>query len=280
MNTQPAEMKKMNDSVAKRNLPQTNSLRRVKNCLTVFDGTALKNLKSIELMSRYDTKYIFHIDKLPYIFENLKQYYEILEIANRRSFKYESMYYDTDDYFFYHQHHNERPNRYKIRCRRYLDSGGCFFEVKYKNNKEKTIKNRYQLKDKNFRRGLSDESKNFAINHIHKNEQPVISKISPKLRVDYNRITLVNQQQKERLTIDINLTYIGKDLNTYRMNNLIIAELKQGCFSPDSPSVRCFRDLKIFPTNFSKYCIGIAITENNVKKNRFKKKLLTLEKFA
>ena len=49
--------------------------------------------------------FIFHKDKLKNVLDYLSKHYEILEIDNKRFFKYENLYFDTDDYFFYHQHH-------------------------------------------------------------------------------------------------------------------------------------------------------------------------------
>ncbi|MCU0822242.1 MAG: polyphosphate polymerase domain-containing protein [Spirochaetes bacterium] len=253
-------------------------MNQIKNHLSIFKAIGLENLNSIELLKRHDTKYIFHRDKLPSVFKYLNQYYNILEIDGKRIFKYENMYYDTDDYFFYHQHHNQRINRYKVRLRRYIDSDKCYLELKFKNNKGKTIKNRLLLKDKNFNSELSEESKIFAGNYILDNDEIILDKIRPKLLVDFYRITLAGQSIKERITFDINLTYTDRYSNTFKLNNLIIAELKQENFSMNSPFIKCFRELRFSPMQFSKYCMGIALTEKNVKSNRFKKKLLTLQK--
>ena len=72
----------------------------------------------------------------------LARQYEVLEIDNKRFFKYQNLYFDTDDFFFYHQHHNRNLSRYKVRFRRYVDTNQCYFEVKHKNNKRKTLKSR------------------------------------------------------------------------------------------------------------------------------------------
>ena len=45
----------------------------------------------------------------------------------------------------YHDHHNGKLNRYKVRRRRYIDTDTEFLEVKLKNNKKRTIKSRIKL---------------------------------------------------------------------------------------------------------------------------------------
>ena len=60
--------------------------------------------------------------------------YDILEIQGMRTFSYENVYFDTVDYFFYHQHLNQEKNRTKIRTRKYVDSHLDFVEYKQKIN--------------------------------------------------------------------------------------------------------------------------------------------------
>ena len=86
-------------------------MNQMENDLTPFNATSLIDIETIKLMKRYDTKFIFHRDKLQSVFDYLRPDYQVLEINNKRSFLYENLYYDTDDYFFYHQHHNQRVNR-------------------------------------------------------------------------------------------------------------------------------------------------------------------------
>jgi len=241
-----------------------------------FQKIDLDSLNTIKLMKRYDTKFIFHKDKLKYVFDYLYKNYQILEIDKNRAFRYENLYYDTDDRFFYNQHHNRKLNRYKLRCRKYIETNQCYFEIKFKNNKKKTIKTRLLLADNNISSELSEESKEFARKYISTFNGDILDKINPSLWISFNRITLANLSNKERLTFDINLTYTDKRSNSRKINSLIIAELKSEKVSMNSPFFQYLKELRISPSTFSKYCIGIAITEDNIKTNRFKGKLLTL----
>jgi hypothetical protein len=254
-------------------------MNQIENDLAAFQATSLTDIETIKLMKRYDTKFVFHRDKLQSVFDYLRPHYQVLEIDQKRSFRYENLYYDTADHFFYHQHHNQRVNRYKLRCRKYIESNHCFCEVKFKNNKKKTIKTRILLDDKNIHHELLDESREFARKSILIDSGDIVDKVGPALWIGFNRITFANVINKERLTFDINLTYTGINANSCKINNLIIAELKSEHASLNSSFCQYLKYLEIFPTKFSKYCMGIALTEKNIKCNRFKKKLLKLNKY-
>jgi hypothetical protein len=108
---------------------------------------SLEEMDGVKLMNRTDTKFTFSISVLPEIFQNLSQFYDVLEIYNKRIHEYKSLYFDTKKRKFYYDHHNQRVNRFKVRFREYVDSGLTFLEVKRKNNKGKTIKKRLKVKD-------------------------------------------------------------------------------------------------------------------------------------
>lgn len=255
-------------------------MRRIEHTLACFHPTTLEELSVIKLLKRYDTKFVFHRDKVAAIFDVLSRDFKILEIGNNRSFTYETIYYDTDDYFFYHQHHNRKLNRYKIRCRRYRQSNQCYFEVKFKNNRRETIKSRLLLRNGAVYSNLSEESKTFAKKRMVVGDNRIVDIVTPKLKVLYNRITLANRKDKERLTFDMDLTYIDRKDIRHRIDNLIIAELKSERNSLNSNLYQYLKGLGILPAKFSKYCMGIAVTERNVKCNRFKKKITGLKKFS
>ncbi|MBK7667230.1 MAG: VTC domain-containing protein [Sphingobacteriaceae bacterium] len=48
----------------------------------------------------------------------------------------------------------------------------------------------------------------------------------PNIWINYKRITLVNNANAERVTIDTELEFINKDFKK-KMDNLVIAEVKQ-----------------------------------------------------
>jgi hypothetical protein len=262
-------------------LGNVNSVRymeQMKCYLTGFRTIDLKCMEAIKLMRRYDRKFIFHRDRLLTVLSFLKQNHQVLEIADNNIFTYDNLYYDTDDHFFYNQHHNKRMNRYKLRCRKYIDTDQCFFEIKFKDNKKKTIKNRFMLGNDISGNELPERSREFVYTTVLANGGKFIDKgIIPSLRIRFNRVTFADLVHKERLTFDMNLTYTDMRCNSKRIGNLIIAELKSENPSTSSPFFQYLKNIRIAPTGFSKYCMGIAFMEKDIKYNRFKGKLSKLE---
>lgn len=247
--------------------------------LATFNTTDLNGLKSIGLMKRFDTKFVFKQNMLPFVIDHLQRNYAILEMNGKRAFDYLTLYYDTEDMFFYRQHHDQRVNRYKVRCRNYIDTGKCYLEVKFKNNKKKTIKTRQLLEDHYITPELSETSKTFARNCFFNGNQQRIDAMRPVLWVAYKRMTFANPSDQERITIDVNLRFNGNNRDI-RLDHLVIAELKKACSSKKSEFFRLLKNLNILPTKFSKYCMGIVLTENDIKSNRFKQKIRQINKLA
>ena len=107
-----------------------------------------------------------------------------------------------------------------------------------------------------------------------------ISIILPSHLRSFDRITLVNKKKTERLTIDMNLNF----LNTYTgitksLEKLAVIELKRDGLVY-SPVLEMLRTLRILPMGFSKYCIGSAITNLALKRNRILPKLRQIEKIS
>jgi len=99
-------------------------------------------MESVALMNRTDTKFVFRADRLPDFLNSIKSEYRILNINDKRASKYETLYFDTPDFKLYKEHHRGKASMYKVRHRIYVDSQLHYFEIKFKNNKGRTIKNR------------------------------------------------------------------------------------------------------------------------------------------
>jgi signal recognition particle subunit SEC65 len=236
-----------------------------------FPIIKLEEMDRTKLMDRVDTKFAFHRDSLPEIIKELKEYFHVLEVEGKRISQYESLYFDKNAFDFYNDHHNNRNHRFKVRFRKYVDSGLNFLEVKEK-RKGRMIKRRIPVKK--FEHELSDSSKSF-VEQLLSDED----KLEPKLWNQYQRITLVNKNLNERLTFDINLEFKwGKEEKKFP--SLVIAELKQERKNRNSPFYKLMRSKRIRPYRISKYCIGAIelYDTKNLKYNRFKKKLLKLKK--
>ena len=227
-------------------------------------------MDSVKLMDRTDTKFLFRIGQLPSILEEIKSDYRILDVNGLRASKYETLYFDTENHDLYLRHQCGKMNRYKVRQRKYVESNLHFFEVKFKNNRGRTVKERVKRKEFEFTvRGKAEK----LLREISPLEP---ENLKPVLWVNYTRITLVNKFSKERLTLDINLEYKKGD-DRKLLDKLVIAEVKQEKASP-SRFIRVVRSKGIREGGISKYCFGIIFMNENIRKNNFKPKLIKLNK--
>ena len=238
--------------------------------LNKFETITLSEMDDVKLMSRTDTKFVFNFSRLPEFLEKLSQFYRVLSIDGNLIHDYKSLYFDTEDRKFYIEHHNRRVNRNKIRFREYVGSGLTFLEIKLKNNKGKTIKKRIKVDS------ISEE--------ITEQQQKYIDKIvgypievSAKQWINFSRVTFVHKTQKERLTMDVNLTFNNKK-DEGDLKNIVIAEVKQERMSRSSDFMRIAKEMSILPMRLSKYCMSTLSLNPELKKNRFKEKQLFINK--
>ena len=102
--------------------------------------------------------------------------------------------------------------------------------------------------------------------------------LTEQLENRFDRITLVNKARTERLTIDTNLRFNNIATGQKRdMGDIVIIELKRDGNQP-SPILGKLCDLHIHPHGFSKYCIGSALTNDSLRRNRIKPRLRSIQK--
>jgi hypothetical protein len=158
--------------------------------------------------------------------------------------------------------------------RTYEDTKITFLEVKNKNNHKRTNKKRIEVRAVD---SLHDEQER-VIPFLGKHAWYTLDSIRPVIENRFNRITLVNFGKTERLTIDFNLQFHHlKSDGRHRLQRVAVIELKRDG-NVYSPVCNLLRDIHVHPTGFSKCCIGMALTDPDLKQNNFKPKLRHLEK--
>ncbi len=238
--------------------------------LNSFETVGLQSVNKVAAQFRFDTKFLLSNDALHPLLNFFNKTFSILEIAGQRKHFYDTVYFDTPDFKLYHDHHNGKTNRMKVRIRKYATTGEIFFEVKHKLKGFQTGKLRLPRQKMMFE--ISNEEWN-AIKSRDKN----IHGLEKKLTTTFNRITLSNNAAEERITIDTDICF-----NNFSSEKLLpgvaIVEVKHT--QPHiSETVRNAMKLSgAQESSFSKYAIGVALLEKNIKKNLFKPTLLQLQK--
>lgn len=234
----------------------------------------LEEMSSIRLMNRTDTKFVTNKEKLVQLLELAQGKYYAQFHNDSRIANYMTTYWDTEQHDFYMEHHNGHAPRQKVRVRTYMDNDLTFLEIKTKNNHGRTKKKRVEVPSQE----LTAENGNDEF--LQKLTHRSLKDIHPTVQNRFQRITLVNYDKTERLTIDYNVQFhnfeTDKDADT---GNIVIIELKRDG-NVFSPVLSILRHLRIKPSGFSKYCIGSVMTNKNLKQNLFKKKLRKFKKIS
>jgi len=237
-----------------------------------FSGISLKEMDAVSFMTRVDSKYLFPVNMLGTVLPGLAGDYKVLEINSQREFRYITVYFDTPDYKFYNQHQTGKMERDKVRLRTYETNSLTYLEVKHKTNKGRTVKSRIRS---NNTSPLDDaRSQHFLQEKIAGAPEllhPVITSL-------FTRITLINNNLSERVTVDFNIAYTNSDGSKIELPNIAVAEIKRDRVSGRSVFQSILKNNGIRQTGFSKYCLGAAILNGVSRKNNVKPILLKLKK--
>lgn len=242
----------------------------MQNVIDIFDGISLEQMDRVTLMNRTDRKFWFNISHLEELLNDIKDDYYILEINGERNLPYSTTYYDTNDDHMYLSHHRGKLNRFKIRRRNYISTDCSFLEVKFKNNRGRTIKERV--------------STSYSNPSFESNEGEFIATKSPyncedlhKVLVNgFRRLMLVSKQMNERCTIDQELAFESNGVGI-KLDQLVIVEVKSEGRAK-SKIIEAMSKRRLKPAGFSKYCMGRSITDSSLKKNAFKFKHRQIER--
>ncbi len=243
-----------------------------------FPHISLKDTRSVGLLNRVDTKYIFHCSALPEILGLCTREYFITTESGQSRFPYYTIYFDTPAYTMFLAHHNGLGHRYKLRLREYVGFTTVYAEIKEK-FKGKTNKHRILVTNHGtLDTCLYNRSKKREIDDFTRLYLPYDPEVlSQTLSIRFTRMTLVHTTKSERITIDTHLAYsMGR--NHVNLPNLVVAEIKHQGAVPHQQFSHILHDLRIYPTRFSKYCMGMIHIDPSLKYNRFKNTLLQLER--
>jgi VTC domain len=237
--------------------------------IEAFAPVGLDQLGKADLMSRVDRKYYFPLHFLPNILNAIQDDYLMLEVNGVRLNTYKTLYFDTEKLDCFVQHHRGNGHRYKVRHRTYVESKLGFLEVKLKNNKGRTIKDRIRLLEPQLLMGQSSE-------FVESKTPFHTSDLRPSIWVEYQRLTLVGKHHPERVTLDLHLTF-SNETQKKSFPDIVIAEVKQDR-QGTSPFVKLMQKHHLRPGGISKYCFGIMSLFPDIKSNHFKNKLHLLKK--
>lgn len=249
--------------------------------LQKFDSLTLTELNAqASYLKRIDRKFLLTLEQFHDFLEYLKNDFQVLEICGKKVFSYDNVYMDTEDYLFYSQHQNKLKSRTKVRTRLYTDSHLAFFEYKQKINWV-TQKYRYEFPCEEH--GTMTKWKTRFFEWVWQSMyswDTKTPKIYPALKTAYKRITLVEKQWWERLTVDFNIKTLDlRDTHAEKIHlkNLVIVESKS--LAEECRSLEVMKKLWIpQASSCSKYSLWVVYAWLAEKYSTFKKTIEEIEK--
>ena len=244
--------------------------------LSAFSPVSLAEMDAVRLMNRIDTKYVTSEATLLRLLEDAAAAgYRVLETEGERIALYDSIYFDTPSLKMFYDHRNKRLVRQKVRTRCYRNSGVTFLEIKRKSNKGRTKKKRTALPESEWADFRGDAA---AAAYLAAHSAYTAAELEPILETCFRRITLVNPEMTERMTIDSCLCFknfrTGKEAS---LRDAVIIERKQDGRAA-SPMKGLLLHRRIHPLRVSKYCLAVTLTDPSVIPGRFKLKVRAIEK--
>ena len=229
-----------------------------------------------DVLARLESKYILTADELADLLNGARSGFDVLEIDGRREFGYQTRYFDDEQRSCYHAHRQGRRRRWKVRARRYVETGTCCTEIKMRGSRGLTIKRRLPSPAEclDALDGAALEGVRAAHREFYGAD--IETRLLPALDVRYRRITLSARHEPTRITIDFDLACTAGDVTCRSGSGVLIVEVKsslrRNCSRP------LFSRLKRHPVKrLSKYCVGMAGTGSVARINRFKQVMRRLE---
>jgi hypothetical protein len=227
---------------------------------------SLKELNNLaELQTRVDRKYFVPAELFHQLIARLADEMQVLEIDGRRTFGYESFYFDTPQLSTYRAHLQRRRQRFKARTRTYTDTGLCMFEVKLTGARGETVKQRVPHPQE-LRAELTDD----ALNHLGSTlrdayHQDLPAGLRPTLVTSYRRTTFVSRTGEARLTCDVGLVCGDVEHEVRDTGTHVLVESKSA--GRGSAPDRILRELGVRPAKVSKYCVAVAALHPELPSN-------------
>lgn len=219
------------------------------------------------MLTRVDRKYLVEPARWAEVMESLDLPLRVLQIDGRRSFRYESVYFDTADLRMYRDAAHRRPRRTKVRTRRYVDTGGLAIEVKERSASGSTVKTRMFLEEGATGDRLTPEAAAFVDGFPRLTG--LGATLRPSLTTTYRRTTLVTPDG--RLTVDSGVAARDAESRSVSYDDRLIVETKVERHAGEVDRALWARGIR--PARVSKYCTSMAALRPDLPANRWARTL-------
>ena len=161
--------------------------------------TSLDAMEAVQLMRRFDTKYVLPESWLPDLFATMAPHAHVLEVAGQVECRYDNLYFELPGEQFLQDHLRGKARRMKVRSRTYGSNGLTFLEVKERIPGGRTEKHRMACQE-GVSSSLTEPQFQFLEDHVDRARE-----LEARLNGAFLRTTLVDFDRRERVTIDRSL---------------------------------------------------------------------------
>lgn len=219
-----------------------------------------------ELRRRIDTKFVLSPRAAAEFAARLCGTHTVLTAGDELIATYRTLYFDTPDLQFFHEHRRGRRIRHKARIRHYPDRGLSMLEVKTRRSEMLTTKT-WRAHDYG-RDELSADDAGFVALHTGTD-----AALLPRVSTHFRRLTLLGIERDERVTIDLELC-VERDGTRIPIEDVAIVEVKQWPFRRDTLALSALRAEGHRPSVVSKYCTSVAMTHPELRRNTLRERTL------
>ena len=233
--------------------------------IATLPTTDLGALDAVQLMRRFDTKYVVPETWLPDLIASMGDYAHVLSVDGEAECRYDNLYYELPGDRFLQDHLRGKARRMKIRKRHYTSNDLAFLEVKERLPGGRTVKERIATSS-NISQPLSAEEVAFLGTRLRNAEELI-----PRLSGGFYRTTVVDFERRERVTVDrsLNASILGEP-DAALLKGLAIIEVKQPRPDRYSPIQRWLRSQNQRKgiigrkTSMSKYTVARLARDGNI----------------
>jgi hypothetical protein len=238
---------------------------RLTAAIAALPTTELGALNAVQLMRRFDTKYVVPETWLPQLMESMSGHAHVLSVEGDVECRYDNLYFELPGDRFLQDHLRGKARRMKVRKRRYASNNMAFLEVKERLPGGRTEKERIAT-GHGLSSSLSADEQAFLTSRVRHSED-----LMPSLSGGFYRTTLVDFDRNERVTVDrtLNAAAMGGE-DAPLLQGLAVIEVKQprpDRYSPIQLWLRSLNDRKGIigrETSMSKYTVARLARDGNI----------------
>ena len=214
------------------------------------------------LLGRIDSKFSLDRGQVTQLLRALAPSHLLLRSAGRPAASYVTLYFDTADRRFLHDHLRGRRPRHKLRIRHYADRKLSMLEIKVRTPGDRTEK---QQRPRPYgTSGLSVGEQQWAAG-----ETGETGSMELTAWTSCQRLTLLGRDSNERITIDLNVA-LGTAGGARVLRDAALVELKREHRTDDSPALRALRESGARGVRLSKYVAAMMTSAGAAPSARFK----------